>query len=310
MPNPTTTLQLTACLILVCTANFAYYKSASDSNTRSSFMLPNLDTGTVITAIIDLQGAGFSYKVELWQPQTSPPNSPFQTASLSGTAKYASNPLSIPGSWRIVVTPSSLSDPQFLFTINIFANNQTIGRFIDVARYYRFFTIFHTAAGTHNVTLTVPSDMATEVSLSVYGPFQSLTAAGGNQLTSSSQTPTTVLTYTTAARQYYYIQVVQSAKLTLSGNSINVKYDTDMYQCPYDNDFTDYNGGFAGCSNTLPTYGFPCINYDTTIGTCLSCANMWSLSLNGVCMQDTTCPSGQYFSLGSCYNAILNCNNF
>jgi hypothetical protein len=31
---------------------------------------------------------------------------------------------------------------------------------------------------------------------------------------------------------------------------------------------------------------------------------------NGVCIQDTTCPPGQYFSLGSCYNAISNCDTF
>jgi hypothetical protein len=59
-----------------------------------------------------------------------------------------------------VVTPVSASDPKFMFTINIFANNQTIGKYVDVARYYRYFTLFHTAAGQRTVTLNVPPSMA------------------------------------------------------------------------------------------------------------------------------------------------------
>ena len=47
-----------------------------------------------------------------------------------------------------------------MFTINIFANNQTIGKFVDVARYYRYFTLFHTAAAQRTVTLNVPPSMA------------------------------------------------------------------------------------------------------------------------------------------------------
>ena len=103
---------------------------------------------------------------------------------------------------------------------------------------------------------------------------------------------------------------MQSARLTLSGNSINVKYDSDQFQCPFSSEFSDYNGVFAGCSNILPTYGFPCINYDTTVGTCNACANTWTLDRNGVCIQDTSCPRGQFFSLGRCLKALPNCRDF
>jgi hypothetical protein len=261
--------------------------------------------------LIDLQGAGLSYNVELWAPLSYPPNAPFQTARLSGTAKFVGTPLTAPGSWRLVVTPASNSDPKFIFTINIFANDQTIGKFVDVARNYRFFTIFHTAAGQHTVTLNVPANLAREATLNVYGPFQSLTVEGGNQNTAApADSGLASITYNANAREYYYIEVIQSPTLTLSGNSISVKYDTDQYKCPYSNEFSDYNGVFTGCSNTLPTYGFPCINYDANIGTCTACANSWTVDINGVCIQDTSCPQGQYFSLGNCYNALPNCKDF
>ena len=61
--RPITTLKLMACMVLVCTANLAYFKSASDINTRSTFVLPILDATTVVSALIDLQGAGLSYNV-------------------------------------------------------------------------------------------------------------------------------------------------------------------------------------------------------------------------------------------------------
>ncbi len=53
-----------------------------------------------------------------------------------------------------------------------------------------------------------------------------------------------------------------------SGVLLNVQYETDKFQCPYTNDFTDYNGVFTGCSNILPTQGFPCIAYNERFGIC------------------------------------------
>lgn len=57
------TLCLLACLLVTTSASYAYYKSSFDPNTRSSFTLPVLDSTTIVTALIDLQGAGLSYKV-------------------------------------------------------------------------------------------------------------------------------------------------------------------------------------------------------------------------------------------------------
>jgi hypothetical protein len=209
-PSPAT-LSVLACLVLVCTSSLTYYKSAGDQYTRSSFTLPYLGATTVITAIINLQGAGFSYNVELWQPLTYPPNSPAQATVLTGSGFYTSSPLTVPGSWRLVITPASLSDPMFFFTINIYANNQTIGNYADVGRYNRYLAIFHNAAGDHNVTLILPSSMIGMATLNLYGPFQTLSVSGGVQQTNSnSESTTTTISYTTTGRQFYYIEVVQS----------------------------------------------------------------------------------------------------
>ena len=56
--------------------------------------------------------------------------------------------------------PDIPSDPQFIFTIDIYANGNLVDKYVDVARYYRYFTIFHRTAGPKTVSLTVPSNLA------------------------------------------------------------------------------------------------------------------------------------------------------
>lgn len=65
-----------------------------------------------------------------------------------------------------------------------------------------------------------------------------------------------------------------------------------------------------GCSNQVATQGYPCFTYDDTLGTCLACFNGFALIDGGVCLQDTSCPKGQYFSMGKCYDALPNCKDF
>lgn len=57
------TLCLLAFLLATTSASYSYYKSSSDPNTRSSFTLPVLDSTVIVTALVDLQGSGLSYKV-------------------------------------------------------------------------------------------------------------------------------------------------------------------------------------------------------------------------------------------------------
>jgi hypothetical protein len=85
-----------------------------------------------------------------------------------------------------------------------------VGKYTDVARYNRYFTIFHRSAGQYTVSLTVPPNLASQVSLNLYGPFDSLTVAGGDQQTATSQQGSFSITYSSNSRQYYYVEVVQS----------------------------------------------------------------------------------------------------
>jgi hypothetical protein len=63
MTGQSFTLLLLACLLATSSASYSYYKSSSDFNSRSSFTLPVQDTTAIVTALIDLKGAGYSYKV-------------------------------------------------------------------------------------------------------------------------------------------------------------------------------------------------------------------------------------------------------
>jgi hypothetical protein len=272
-----------ACLMLLCSADMVYYQSCGDQNTRSSFNLPYLYASSVVTAIIDLQGGSNSYNVELWQPLSYPPNTPDQQTSLTGTAQFTSAPLSVPGIWRLVVTPQGNAGLQFAFKISISANNQSIAKNVDIARYSRVFTLYHSSGGSHSVKLSVPNSLAGMATLYLYGPFDTLTVAGGMSIANNSQAMSTTINYQTSGRQYYYIEVVQTDQMTESTVYINVQYVTDQYQCPFTAEFKDVNGVYAGCSNTLPTYGFPCINYDNVLNTCIGCASPWIVNSQGVC---------------------------
>jgi len=95
-----------------------------------------------------------------------------------------------------------------------------------------------------------------------------------------------------------------------SNQYISIKFKTDQYQCPYSSDYSDYNGVFQGCSTIVPTQGFPCINFDNAIMTCLACYPPYIANPQGVCIQDTSCPGGKYYSYGQCYDVIANCDQF
>ena len=310
MPSLLPVLKLLACLLLISRADIVYYKNCGDANSRASFDLPSLEPTSLITAYIDLKGSAYSYNVELWKPFTYPPSLPDQQTVLTGSATYNSQPLSAPGQWRLVISPQGSSSLQFPFGIVIYANNLLVGKYVDVARYSRFLTIYHSSAGSHNVTLTLPSSMIGNAVLYLYGPFDTLTTSGGPYLQNSNATQIMTLNYQTNGREYFYIKIEQSDSMTQSALAISIRYLTDIYQCPYNNDFDDINGVYQGCSNVVPTYGFPCINYDNGQNTCTACAKPWIISSGGVCVVDTTCPAGQFFSYGACYNVTSNCKTF
>lgn len=112
--------------------------------------------------------------------------------------------------WRLVVTPQFPSTPQFPFNININANNQTIGKYTDIARYNRVFILYHNSAGSNTVTLTLPSSLVGKATLSVYGPFQTLAVSGGPSQTITTQSMITTIKYKTSGSEYFYIQLDQT----------------------------------------------------------------------------------------------------
>lgn len=200
MPASISILKLLACLLIICHADIVYYKNCGDSNSRASFDLPSLQPTSNITAYIDLKGSSYSYNVELWKPFTYPPNLPDQQTLLTGSATYNSQPLSDPGQWRLVISPQGPSSLQFPFAIVIYANGQIVGKYVDVARYSRFLTAYHSSAGSHNVTLTLPSSMIGSAVLYLYGPFDTITTSGGPSLQNNTATQIMTINYQTNGR--------------------------------------------------------------------------------------------------------------
>lgn len=164
-------LLISSCLILfTLQGSISYVRSASSPNMRSSFQLPSLSAGSIITAYINQNEGNSAFSVQLWNSfDTFPSDSSLQSVQLSGSATYTSRPLAKSGTYRLEILPSSTPFP---FTIRIQANNITIGSYSDVARYDRIFPIFNSGMGRYTVSASVqrPGPNAT-FSLSVFGPF-------------------------------------------------------------------------------------------------------------------------------------------
>ena len=119
---------------------------------------------------------------------------------LSGGGTYKSNPLSIAGSWRIVVSPLYPTSAQFPFTISLSANNQSIGKYVDIGRSNRIFILYHNSAGKKSIKLSVPSSFAGQATPYLFGPFQSLAVAGGIPISSDQSGGSVVVSYQTQGR--------------------------------------------------------------------------------------------------------------
>jgi hypothetical protein len=301
-------LVISALILLTLQGSISYVKSASSPNMRSSFQLPSLSAGSIITAYINQNGGNSAFSVQLWNSfDTFPSDSSLQSAQLSGSATYTSQPLAKSGTFRLEILPASTPFP---FAIRIQANNITVGSYSDVARYDRIFPIFNSGMGRYTVSASAqrPGPNAT-LSLSVFGPFQSLRISGGSPIASSSNGSSSI-TYSSSGSQYFYVVVKASPELQLSNQFITVKYQTDLYECPYELGYPDYNSVYLGCSNEMPTVGYPCSNYDAIIQKCIHCYQPYVANTAGVCVQSTNCPPKQYYQYGQCYDVIANCDDF
>lgn len=61
----------------------------------------------------------------------------------------------------------------------------------------------------------------------------------------------------------------------MSSQNINIQYQTDLFICPYNSAYSDINQVYQGCTDSLPTIGYPCNNYDSNVQKCLSCFAPW-----------------------------------
>jgi hypothetical protein len=316
MPRPNLLAQLLVVAFLVLLTlqsnSVNYIKSASAPNMRSSFQVPTVSAGSIISVYINQNGAKNSFTLLLWNAwQSYPGSSPEQSAALSGSVNYTSSPLRNSGGYRIEILPSTVGGSSFPFSIRIQVDNITVGSYSDVARYDRIFPYYHQGMGTYTVSASVQLASANStITLKVYGPFKALQVTGGNLVSASSNSGSSV-TYSSTGGQYYYLVVHVSDALMLSNQMINVKYMTDVFACPYDQQaYPDYNGVYQGCSNAMPTVGYPCFNFDSSIQKCVYCYQPYVANSLGVCIQNTNCPQNQYYQYGQCFDVIANCADF
>lgn len=293
------------------TNTITYTKSAAATNMRASFQISAIPFGSIITAYINQNGANNAFNVLLWPAQQAYPfGSPEQTTTLTGSATFNSAPVKATASYRMEIVPATPSASPFPFSIRIVTNNVTVGSFSDVARYDRIFPFYHATMGSYSVSASIQrpgKDFG--LTVTVYGPFSSLKVSGGSVVGSSGPSGGTV-SYNSNGNQYYYAVVHANDVLMQSNQQVSVKVSTDLYGCPYDQDYSDYNSVYQGCTNNLPTIGFPCINFDPNIQKCTACYQPYVANSMGVCVQSTTCPPKQYYQYGQCYNVISNCVDF
>ena len=211
---------------------------------------------------------------------------------------------------ELEVVSATLSGNPFPFEIRIQVDNTTVGTFSDVARYDRIFPIYIANMGSYsaNASMQLPGN-GLELTLTVYGPFQTLQVSGGSVVGSTGSSGGSV-SYNSNGNQYYYAVLYANDALMLSNQMISARVTSDLYACPYDQGYLDYNSVYQGCSNSMPTIGFPCSNFNSNIQKCISCYSPYVANSLGVCVQTTTCPPKQYYQYGQCYDVIANCADF
>lgn len=290
--------------------NFVYNKLGSPSNMRSSYVIPSCMAGDVIQVQVIQNSGSNPFLLQLWKPSTAyPKDSPEQTASLTGTASFNSTPVSSTGAYTLQILPASSSAPTFAFNIRIQVNNITVGTFTDIARYDRIFTIYQSTMGTYQVSVVAPASVSSSYTITVYGPFTDLQVSGGsavsNLISSSSS-----FTYSSNGNEYFYVAIHLNDDYYKSNKNINIQYTTDLFACPNSQPYSDVNLVYQGCSDNLPTIGYPCRTYNPNIQKCTDCYSPWVANSFGVCVQNTNCPTNQYYSYGQCFDVISKCANF
>lgn len=70
---------------------------------------------------------------------------------------------------------------------------------------------------------------------------------------------------------------------TYAGNKYRLSYSTEVYSCPFINDYPDYSGIFRGCEFASDNSKLPCIDFNDLTGVCRECFTGYAL-VNGRCV--------------------------
>ena len=62
-----------------------------------------------------------------------------------------------------------------------------------------------------------------------------------------------------------------------------LSYSTEVYPCPFINDYPDYSGIFRGCEFAPDNSKLPCIDFNDLTGACRECFTGYAL-VNGRCV--------------------------
>jgi hypothetical protein len=87
-----------------------------------------------------------------------------------------------------------------------------------------------------------------------------------------------------------------------------ISYQTERYQCPFDENYPDVTGIFQGCIFPRSTNQLPCIEFNTVTLVCSTCLTGYTLT-SGVCLVNP-CPENQYRRFGICLPNPVGCKVF
>lgn len=295
-------LTLPAVCITVSFQNYAY-----TSNFYCSFTVGYISTGSNITVIVNPSDVTAAYNIHFWRPNTQhPTEKAFQiSAQLNGAKSFVSNAVDVSGNWRVEILPVA---QDFAFAVEFAINSVTINRFYGIASYGRVFAAYYGTPGTYSANMSIGTGSLNDVNFAVYGPFDNLTVSGGSVSSTvvNQDAWNSYISYRITKSSFYYIILKPSNNMFKLNTLIRLLYMTDVYQCPFQEGFTDPNAYFQGCSLDAPTRGFPCMsnNFD---GKCINCYSPYEVDTKGRCVLSLECPEFQYFSFGRCLPVIANC---
>jgi len=118
----------------------------------------------------------------------------------------------------------------------------------------------------------------------------------------------------------YYMIVVNYVVTGGYANFVRLVFPSETYACPHSPSYPDYHSNFQPCIGTgtgtgaalspINVPGYPCTSFNAITNQCSQCFSGYTLSSNGTCLFNTTCPPRQYYHFGICYPVDASCGGF